>query len=202
MKRVDIPEYHIKAVREGFVNALAHRDYDLRGNCITFYIYDNRIEIISPGGLPYPMTLETLGIEENPEHRNENICRIFGRTKYMEHSGTGIKRMRDEMRDAGLKEPEFFNHGFFGVRFFGPDGKLIYENKNYQDLSVYNLNKRQIEAYTKMVNEKYVFNYKDYCEYFNVSKSTSKRDLNDLVDKDLVKRELNGKFSNFSEKNK
>ena len=48
MKRVDIPEYPIKAVREGFVNALAHRNYDLKGNCITFYIYDDRIEIGSP----------------------------------------------------------------------------------------------------------------------------------------------------------
>lgn len=113
MRRVDIPEYPIKAIREGFVNALAHRNYELLGNCITFYIYDDRIEIISPGELPYPLTLENLGIEENPKHRNENICRIFGRTKYMEHTGTGIKRMRDEMRDAGLKEPEFFNHGFF-----------------------------------------------------------------------------------------
>ena len=72
MKRVDIPEYPIKAVREGFVNALAHRNYELIGNCITFYIYDDRIEIISPGELPYPMTLEKLGIEENPEHRKDH----------------------------------------------------------------------------------------------------------------------------------
>jgi len=104
------------------------------------------------------------------------------------------------MKDAGLKEPEFFNDGFFGVRFFGPDGKLIYESKNYQDLSIYNLNKRQLEAYTKMVNEKQVFNYKKYCEYFNISKSTAKRDLQDLLEKNLVKKELIGKSSNFSAK--
>ena len=198
MKRVDIPEYPIKAIREGFVNALAHRNYDLRGNCITFYIYDNRIEIISPGSLPYPMTLEDLGVEENPKHRNENICSIFGRTKYMEHVGTGVKRMRDDMRDAGLKEPEFFDNGFFGLKFYGPDGKLIFESKNYEDLSQYNLNKRQLDAFTKMVNENFVFNYKTYCEHFNVSKSTAKRDLNGLLDKKLIKRKLIGKNSNFS----
>ena len=65
MKRTPIPEYPIKAVREAFLNALAHRDYTLTGDCITFYIYDDRIEIISPGKLPYPMTIADLGVEKN-----------------------------------------------------------------------------------------------------------------------------------------
>lgn len=201
-KRVDIPEYPIKAIREGFVNALAHRNYDLVGNCITFYIYDNRIEIISPGSLPYPMTLEDLGVEENPKHRNENICGIFGRTKYMEHVGTGIKRMRDDMHDAGLKEPEFFDNGFFGVKFYGPNGKLIYNRKcktyNREELSKYDLNNRQLEALRIMYNQKYVFTYKRYCEYFDVSRTTSRRDLDDLFQKDLVKLVKLGKEKNFS----
>lgn len=204
MKSVDIPEYPIKAIREGFVNALAHRDYDLIGNCITFYIYDNRIEIISPGSLPYPMTLDDLGVEENPKHRNENICRIFGKTKYMEHVGTGIKRMRDKMKDAGLKEPEFFDNGFFGVKFYGPDGKLIYnkKNKSYnaKDLSKYDLNDRQLEAMKMMINQKFVFTYKSYAEHFNLSRATSKRDLDDLVSKDLIKMVKLGKTNNFSSK--
>lgn len=97
MKRTPIPEYPIKAVREAFINAIAHRDYTLEGNCITFYIYDDRIEIISPGKLPYPMTIEDLGVHKNPIHRNENICNIFQTTEYMEHIGTGINRMRIQL---------------------------------------------------------------------------------------------------------
>ena len=100
MKRTPIPEYPIKAVREAFINAIAHRDYTLEGNCITFYIYDDRIEIISPGKLPYPMTIEDLGVHKNPIHRNENICNIFQTTEYMEHIGTGINRMRNEIKKA------------------------------------------------------------------------------------------------------
>ena len=202
MHRIDIPEYPIKAIREGFVNALAHRNYDLQGDCITFYIYDNRIEIISPGSLPFPMTLDDLGVEENPKHRNENICKIFGKTRYMEHVGTGIKRMRDEMADAGLKTPEFFDNGYFGVKFYGPDGKLIYnkENNSYnvKDLKEYDLNKRQLEAMRKMVNERQVFTYKSYSQYFGLSRATSKRDLDDLVDKKLVSLNKLGKANNFS----
>ena len=102
MKRTPIPEYPIKAVREAFINAIAHRDYTLTGDCITFYIYDDRIEIISPGKLPYPMTIEDLGVHKNPKHRNKNICKIFQTTEYMEHVGTGITRMRNEMKKSNL----------------------------------------------------------------------------------------------------
>ena len=62
-ERIAIPEYPIEAVREAFINAIAHRDYKLTGGCITFYIYDDRIEVVSPGKLLYPLTVETLGIE-------------------------------------------------------------------------------------------------------------------------------------------
>ena len=116
------------------------------------------------------MTLEDLGVEENPKHRNETICKIFGKTKYMEHVGTGIKRMKDEMESAGLKEPEFFDNGFFGVKFYGPDGKLIYrknnDSYNVKDLAKYDLNDRQLEAAGMMVNEKFVFTYNSYSNHF------------------------------------
>lgn len=102
MERISIPEYPIKAVREAFINAIAHRDYTLIGDCITFYIYDDRIEIISPGKLPYPMTIDDLGVHKNPKHRNKYICKIFETTKYMEHVGTGITRMRQEMKKSNL----------------------------------------------------------------------------------------------------
>ncbi len=77
LKSYDIPEYPIEVVREAFVNALAHRDYSLSEDCITFYIYDDRILISSPGGLPDPLTVEDLIIEVNPKHRNKTICNIF-----------------------------------------------------------------------------------------------------------------------------
>ena len=148
------------------------------------------------------MTLDDLGVEENPKHRNENICNIFGKTKYMEHVVTGIKRMRDEMSDAGLKEPEFFDNGYFGVRFYGPDGKLIYKKEtkplNVMDLEEYNFNDRQIEALEMMVNKKHVFTYKSYSKHFNLSRATSKRDLDELVQNKLISMTRLGKTNHFS----
>lgn len=111
-ERITIDEYPVDAIREALVNALAHRDYSITSAPITFYIYPSRIEIKSPGRLKYPLKISTLK-DTDPIHRNKNICDIFANTNYMEHIGTGIKRMTDLMRDNGLKEPEFSETGEF-----------------------------------------------------------------------------------------
>ncbi|MBQ2635301.1 MAG: DeoR family transcriptional regulator [Methanobrevibacter sp.] len=189
MKRTPIPEYPIKAVREAFINAIAHRDYTLTGDCITFYIYDDRIEIISPGKLPYPMTIEDLGVHKNPKHRNKNICKIFETTEYMEHVGTGITRMRDEMKKSNLPEPEFEDGFYFRVVLRGPNGRLILpKNATAEDYKKFNLNDRQIDALLKMKNDDAKFTYKSYVELYNISKSTAKRDLRSLEEQKLIRK--------------
>ena len=187
-ERISIPEYPIEAVREAFNNALAHRNYTLSGGAITFYIYDDRIEIVSPGELPSPLSVETLGIDIVPMHRNKNICGIFEKTMYMEHIGTGITRMRRQMDEFNLPEPEFINEGYFQVILRGPNGKLILPKNIEQHINLngLKLNERQMDALEKMGNESMEFTYNIYAELFDVSVTTSKRDLNDLVDKKLI----------------
>ena len=107
MNRVNVDEYPLKAVREGFINALAHRNYERTSSFIEFYIFDNRIEIISPGKLKYPLTIEDIKKDEGIGHRNERICEIFYKTNYMEHIVRGISQMTDEMLKFGLEEPQF-----------------------------------------------------------------------------------------------
>ena len=187
-QRIPIPEYPIEAVREAFINAIAHRDYRLTGGCITFYIYDDRIEISSPGKLPYPLTVDTLGIDNTPRHRNKNICKIFEKTKYMEHIGTGITRMRHEMNEFNLPEPEFIDDYDFRVVLKGPNGELILPKHlaNHVNFNGLKLNERQISALEKMNAEKIRFSHKSYAKLFGVSLATGKRDLFDLADKKLV----------------
>lgn len=191
LRRVNIPEYPFNAIREAMINALAHRDYSFKGSFIQFYIYDDRIEIISPGNLLYPLKVSNLKNIEVPVHRNKNICNLFSKTIFMEHVGSGIQRMCDEMRKSGLREPEFINgEGFFKVIFWGPNGALIYPEEamdnNVLDLTKVGLNDRQIRALSRIVNEKVKYSYERYSNEFDVSKSTSKRDLNDLAKKGLV----------------
>ena len=176
-KRETIQEYPFEAIREALVNALAHRDYTITTAAITFYIYNDRIEIKSPGRLVYPLTVEDLG-ENDPIHRNETICNIFSKTKYMEHVGTGIKRMKDAMKLNNLEEPEFIeSEGFFKVIFRSN------ENGN-------GLNSRQKQFLR--LNDVSEITIKEYMSMFDVVRNTATKDLNDLVDMKIVDKIKDG----------
>ena len=176
-KRETIQEYPFEAIREALVNALAHRDYTITTAAITFYIYNDRIEIKSPGRLVYPLTVEDLE-ENDPIHRNETICNIFSKTKYMEHVGTGIKRMKDAMKLNNLEEPEFIeSEGFFKVIFRSN------ENGN-------GLNSRQKQFLR--LNDVSEITIKEYMSMFDVVRNTATKDLNDLVDMKIVDKIKDG----------
>lgn len=91
---------------EGVVNAVVHRSYSLGGDHIRVEIYDNRIEIESPGRFPGVVGLEDpRGVARFA--RSPRIARVCADLQYGQELGEGIKRMFDEMRTAGLGEPVY-----------------------------------------------------------------------------------------------
>ena len=189
---ISIFEYPFAAVREAIINALAHRDYTIDTSPITFYIYEDRIEIISPGKLLSPLSIENLG-KGNPIHRNKNISYILSKTKHMEFVGTGIKRMRENMLKEGLKEPEFIElGGFFQVILWGRDENydISQLGKNSINLSKkYDLNERQMKILNYLFNENQSITVKEYFEYFNISRTSANRELGELVKTNLIIKE-------------
>ena len=101
-KREERPELPEEALREAVVNALVHRDYRSTAN-VQVYIFKDRIEIVSPGGLPAGMTEADLGIKSIP--RNPLLFSMLHRMEAVEHIGTGIKRIRGLCREYGVAEP-------------------------------------------------------------------------------------------------
>ena len=201
MNRIDLVEYPFEVVREAIINAIAHRDYKISSSPITFYIFNNRIEIISPGKLIPPLTVNNLD-SANPIHRNKQICDIFSKTTYMEHYGTGIQRMKDKMDEENLKEPEFEEVGeFFKVILWARSEEDINPDlykTNIKSLDKLGLNERQIKAYTFMVNEKKTFTIKSYLECFKISKPTALKDLNMMVELNLVIKSKKGRSNVYS----
>lgn len=96
------PEYPTRVVREAVLNALAHRDYGRSGSTIDITIWDDRIEIRSPGGLPGPITLDN--IRDEHYSRNRRIMRVLKQLNLVEEYGEGIDLMFSEM-EARLMDP-------------------------------------------------------------------------------------------------
>jgi len=115
LRREDISEYPIKALREAITNAVMHRDWFVEGANVFVELYTNRIEVSSPGGLPKGMRLADLG--RKSIRRNALIADLLHRVEFIEKAGTGIRRMRGEARELGCSEPEFEETGFFTILF-------------------------------------------------------------------------------------
>ncbi len=102
VKRDERPELPEEAIREAVVNALAHRDYRSTAN-VQIYLFKDRLEIVSPGGLPAGMTEAALGVKSIP--RNPLLFGILHRMEAVEKIGSGIRRIRDLCREHGVAEP-------------------------------------------------------------------------------------------------
>ncbi len=109
-ERLEIPEV---ALREAVVNAVAHRDYLEKGATVMVEIFNNRIEISNPGGLPKGLSEANFG--SRTLARNPLIASLLNRIRYIEKLGTGVQRMRELMKQAALPEPQFIFNTFFTV---------------------------------------------------------------------------------------
>ncbi len=115
--RADLPQYSEEALFEAVVNAVAHRDYSIRGSRIRLSMFEDRIEIQSPGSLPNNLTVEDM--PHRYATRNELLTSLLGRVPasgikgaggrlfIMERRGDGVPIMRRETRELSGRLPEF-----------------------------------------------------------------------------------------------
>jgi len=105
LEREETFEYPQFAVREALVNAICHRDYRLRGRRIEVRMFSDRLEVISPGGLPGFITVEN--IKDEHFSRNPRLVGGLFHWGYIEELGLGIDRMIEVMAQAGHSPPKF-----------------------------------------------------------------------------------------------
>ena len=103
--RVDKYEIPPKSIREVIANAVIHRSY-LEPNDIQVALYDNRLEITSPGMLLSGVNVKRMK-EGYSKLRNRAIASVFAYVNTIEKWGSGIPRIMNEIRKYGLQEPEF-----------------------------------------------------------------------------------------------
>ena len=115
--RAELPQYSKKALFEAVVNAVAHRDYSIQGSRIRLSMFEDRIEIQSPGSLPNNLTLEDMPYRQAT--RNELLTSLLGRVPasgingaggrlfIMERRGDGVPIMRRETLELSGRLPAF-----------------------------------------------------------------------------------------------
>ena len=106
LQREDVWEYPLDALREAVTNAVCHREYGSTAN-VQIRIFDDRLEIWNPGGLPEGMTVADLWRKHESRPRNRLLAQAFFLIKYVEQFGTGIKRILDDCHAQNAPEPVF-----------------------------------------------------------------------------------------------
>ncbi len=175
--------YPLPAIREGIMNAVIHRDYYKQGSQIQVKLFDNRISIFSPGGLPDRLSVDDLLTTHPSVRRNNLLADIFFRAGLIEAFGTGISRIRKSLDRAGLPAPEFEDkgHSFVMTLYQQFEGKAGEATVDFDEL-----NDRQKKALE--LAEEGSIRTKDLTGIFNeVEKRTIRRDLRELVKKGLLK---------------
>lgn len=126
--RVNYPDYPERAVTEALVNALVHRDYTIYGSEVHVDIYPDRLEIVSPGGMPDGSAVQDLDWRSvASDRRNPTLADMFAQMDYMERKGSGLGLMLD----AYAKEVP--NPRQLGPKFYSSSGSfhVVLPNLNF-----------------------------------------------------------------------
>jgi predicted HTH transcriptional regulator len=126
LNRVRLDEYPEEALREAFVNAVAHRQYEDAGRKIILEVLADRLVISSPGLPPAPITLASLRRGRyRPCSRNPVLAQCLSYFHRIEERGSGFRRMREQMLNHGLDAPVLGSEmGYFQVTFPGPGEEI------------------------------------------------------------------------------
>jgi ATP-dependent DNA helicase RecG len=161
------------ALREAIINALVHRKYSIPGP-IKIALYDDRLEIFSPGAFPGLISIANLG-DGTTFLRNIVVAKIARKMHLMEKLGTGIRLIFDSCRKAGLRRPEYNESGdFVKLTFFFERSPRMAEATETEIMEI----AKKLDALRPS----------DVSREYNVSRNTVSRRLEALVRKKLLKR--------------
>lgn len=185
LRRVDVRDYPVEAVREAVLNAVIHREYALGGYTLAS-VFDDRIEIISLGGL-------VRGVEMNDIMmgvsylRNTRLAEIFYRLHWIEAYGTGIAKIKNEYNNS-KKKPVFES---------SPNAfKVVLPKLDFQNASPNKIRgtiQNELEGVLELIHDKQFITRSDVEVLFGVSPATATRILGRMVNEGKIRREGTGR---------
>lgn len=186
-----VPEYPEFAWYEGLVNAVTHRDYSNAGEHITIKLFDDRLEICSPGRLGGFVTLDTMRTKRYS--RNPQIARVLNDLGIVRELNEGVKRIYSEMQRFFLKDPIYSEPDRNSVLLV-LDNNIVMRSKRKEesmlkDNTIQNkwekLNYLEKQVLTSIF-DKGEISSEEAAKIINRGKTTAVKMLNKLVDMDLI----------------
>lgn len=198
-EQLEIPA---EALREALTNALCHRQYERTNGSVSLAIYDDRVEIVNPGVFPPQLTVDNIRMTHESYPYNKKIAQVLYLTKNLEKWGTGANRMIDLCREQSVPEPEWkVENGTVTIIFRRPQiaGTLNNSNDNPSNVSqeasqndtkddTKELSERQ-KVILSLIQKNDTITIDEMIQKTNVSSITIKRDLSELQELNILKRE-------------
>ena len=190
-KRKDVPAFSTVALREVLINAIAHTDYSLTGMRIMVAIFSDRLEVQSPGILPFGMTLDNFRAGTSII-RNHTIAKVLRHLSLMEEWGSGYRRIEAFCNENGYDIPEWFEIGPTIRVVFPPHPLTLQKDTGPAHSNVpinvpanVPVNKRQ-QWFLDQIQLGIQCKPADIVLKWGVVEKTAKRDISDLRKKGLV----------------
>ena len=217
--RTDTYEIPQVALREALINALIHRDYINGGRDIKVGIYDDIVNIVSPGSFPNTITAEDI-MSGRSEARNKVVANVFKELGLIEQWGSGINRIKMACKESGLKEPKIEEkNDFVDVEFYRPfptdyeqkrtitDEKVLESTGKLSETTDYDRLRPITTDYDGLeIEEKKILLYlldndkatrKEAVELLGHGETKIKEIFNSLLEKELIRREGQGRSTNY-----
>lgn len=186
-----VPEYPEFAWYEGLVNAVCHRDYSNSGEYIIVKLFDDRMEILSPGKLGGFVTLETM--KNKRYSRNPQIARVLNEFGIVRELNEGVKRIYSEMQKFYLKDPIYSEPDRNSVLLVLDNNIAVRANRRQETLKKSNnlKDKWEILNYSERIvlqaiSDKGEMNSQEVAKLINRGMTTARKLLNKLIGLDLI----------------
>lgn len=181
MTREERSDYPYKAVREVLVNALIHRNYQILGSEIHVEVFDDRLEITSPGGMMNGRRVQDMDIRHIPSmRRNQVISDVFSRLGFMERCGSGIDRILNSYVEVAQKPTFYSDSDFFIVtlpnRSVATPAQVSMESVEAQPAKV-STSSKKVATSEKEDMDSEVANFKNQLDGTNFGSRTKEKTL-------------------------
>jgi ATP-dependent DNA helicase RecG len=181
-QRQEILELPETALREAIVNALCHRDYLQEGAQVTVEIFDDRVEIYNPGGLPKGLKAEEFGTRS--VCRNPLIASLLLRCHYIEKLGTGIDRIRSALTLANCPDIDVRFNTLFSLKFQRPFHLKTSEKTSEKTLKTL----KTADEILRLINNNKLVTIAEMARITGVTTRSIERNLESLQTQNKIKR--------------